>query len=56
MRKLCQLFVGIALMLIFFMASPASAIDLKLTWNHNTETDLAGYRIHRASTPGGPYF
>jgi len=28
---------------------------IRLTWNSNTESDIAGYNVYRASTTGGPY-
>ncbi len=33
----------------------ASAMDVKLAWDPNTETDLAGYKIYFGTTKGGPY-
>ncbi len=28
---------------------------VNLDWNDNTDTDLAGYNVHRSTTTGGPY-
>ncbi|MEO0143182.1 MAG: hypothetical protein ABIL70_03995 [candidate division WOR-3 bacterium] len=30
--------------------------EVMLTWYHNTEPDLAGYRIYRGPAPEGPYY
>ena len=29
--------------------------SVALDWADNTESDLAGYNVYRATTPGGPY-
>ncbi len=33
--------------------SCSSAFALSLSWNHNTETDLAWYKVYRSATPDG---
>jgi hypothetical protein len=33
----------------------AGSDALRLTWNANTESDLAGYKVYRSLTQGGPY-
>ena len=37
------------------LEAAANSVSIKLTWNQNTETDLAGYNIYRSETSGGPY-
>jgi endonuclease I len=36
------------------VASGGNAV-VNLDWNNNSETDLAGYNVHRGTTSGGPY-
>jgi hypothetical protein len=39
-------------------SSPNGAVangNLTLTWTASTDTDLQGYHVYRANTPGGPY-
>jgi hypothetical protein len=38
----------IVFILVMLFASPALAATVNLTWNANTESDLAGYRLYRA--------
>lgn len=33
-----------------------SATDLEFTWNSNVESDMAGYRVYEAATPGNYTF
>lgn len=41
---------------VFFgSAALSQAVDLKLTWNSNTESDLAGYKVYQGTQAGGPY-
>lgn len=40
---------------LFFFASSTQAIDLKLSWISNSETDLSGYRVYQGTAAGGPY-
>ncbi len=37
------------------VAASANAASVRLTWTANTEADLAGYTVLRATTSGGPY-
>ena len=50
MRKISFLVVFIVLLLV----TPVQAKDFNvtLTWNTNTESDLAGYRVYRSETTG----
>ncbi|MEO7165410.1 MAG: fibronectin type III domain-containing protein [Spartobacteria bacterium] len=43
-----------ALSLALFSACAAQAADLNLTWNANSESDIAGYRVHYG-TASAPY-
>jgi hypothetical protein len=40
----------IVLLALLVLPSLAFAAEVKLTWNPNTETDLAGYRIYQSNT------
>jgi hypothetical protein len=37
------------------LAAVGSESGISLDWNDNTEADLAGYNVYRASTAGGPF-
>jgi len=49
------LILSIAFLLIVNPARHASAMDVTLGWDGNTETDLAGYKIYYGPSHGGPY-
>ena len=52
-RKFGILSLGIALCLLAsLIVSNAFAAQVTLAWNPNTESDLAGYRVHSGSTSG----
>ncbi len=36
-------------------ATAVASTRIDLNWDDNTESDLAGYTVKRATTPGGPY-
>jgi hypothetical protein len=40
---------------IALVAAPGGVGLVRLTWAYGTEADLAGYRVYRADTSGGPY-
>ena len=44
-----------SLFLITVPATSASAMDVTLAWDANSETDLAGYKIYYGTTAGGLY-
>ncbi|PHN08670.1 LamG-like jellyroll fold domain-containing protein [Flavilitoribacter nigricans] len=37
------------------LSATAHAVSIQLDWSANSESDLAGYSIFRATAPGGPY-
>src|SRR5689334_25383635 len=41
-----------AFALLLFFSGTAHAQTVKLAWNANTETDLAGYRVYYGTAPG----
>ena len=52
MKKLLSIAV---LCMSLFLPSSVFPLDIKLIWNPNTESDLAGYKVYRGTAPGGPY-
>ena len=42
--------------LVLIIAGPALAADVKLQWDPNTETDLAGYRLYQKTDSAEPPF
>ena len=47
-----RLLIIIAVAVTLIVSAPATS-SISLTWNANTESDLAGYNIYRAETSGG---
>lgn len=49
-------FVLLLIGLTFFLATPAHALNVTLTWDANTEADLSGYKVYyKTVSPGSPY-
>jgi len=46
MKRVVNVWTGAALLLLTLMNNASWAADVKLKWQANTESDLAGYRIH----------
>lgn len=51
MKKTFLLLAGL---MMLFCASMAQAMDVTLAWDANTESNLAGYKIHYNLTQDGP--
>lgn len=51
MRRLFTCFIT-AILYCFIFADLANAIDVSFSWLPNSESDLAGYKIHYGSTSG----
>jgi hypothetical protein len=49
------IFAIISIMFFLSLGFLASAETIKLTWDANTEEDLAGYKVYSSRTNGGPY-
>lgn len=47
--------IFLAIVLVLFMVSTASAWTVTFTWQPNPESDLAGYKIYQGLNAGGPY-
>lgn len=45
----------LAVLLLLIPALVFGAATVKFGWDGNTETDLAGYKLHQAMQQGGPY-
>ena len=43
------------LLIILFYCPPTFALDVKLQWDANTETNLAGYNVYYDTNSGAPY-
>lgn len=39
-------------LMFFFLCTFALATEVRFTWNPNTESDLAGYRLYQSTTSG----
>jgi hypothetical protein len=40
---------------VLLCATPAHAMNVTFTWDANTESDLAGYKVYYGTISGGPY-
>lgn len=49
MKKIITVLVLISI----FLSAEVLAATVIMTWSKNAETDLAGYKIYRATVPGG---
>ena len=48
-------FVLILTLCVLLTVTIAGAESIKLIWDPNTETDLAGYKVYSSNVDGGPY-
>lgn len=47
--------IFLAIVLVLFMVSTASAWTVSFSWDANSETDLGGYKVYQGLNAGGPY-
>jgi len=45
----------LTIIISLFLVIPAFGADVRLSWDENNESDLAGYQIFQSSVFGGPY-
>jgi fibronectin type 3 domain-containing protein len=43
----------VLLLLFMFLSTSAFAVGVQLSWDPNTEADLAGYKVYQSTTSGG---
>ena len=53
---LYSLIIFAIITIAFFATGIASAAEVTLAWDANTEPDLTGYKIHYDTSPGNPYY
>lgn len=55
LKRVLTYTLSLTLLISLVVVGMASAADVELTWDANTEADLAGYRLYRSGTTGGPW-